>query len=542
MANTNHSDVLHLADLVTNPNTLTTRSKNTIPPPGSKAEIRYFQNLQNKLGMQYRSIFMDPGKPRTVVVIPSLSMDATGLAKIKGAHHYEERLLCMLMLLRLPRTNLIYLSSEPIAPCIIDYYLHLLPGIPEIHARKRLTLLACHDSSPIPLTQKVLERPRLIQRVLDSTRLLPASHITCFNATHLERSLSVRLGMPLYACDPSLNHLGSKSGSRELFKTAGVPVAPGMENLNSETEIVDALVDLKQQNPELRRAVVKLNEGFSGEGNAVFSFNGAPENRTGRASGLRTWVKTRLPQKLKFEATDEKWDRYLCSFEEMGGIVEEFIEGAVKRSPSVQCRINPLGEAAIISTHDQVLGGPSGQIFLGCTFPADGAYRLDLQHEAMKINNEMVQHGVLGRYGIDFISVKEEDAWRHYAVEVNLRKGGTTHPYLMLQFLTDGHYEEETGLYRIPTGQHRYYYASDNLVSKAYEGLTPEDLIDISVNNGLHFHGAAVEGVVFHLIGALSEFGKLGILCVGASHERAHALYKQTVQVMNQSGNRLSSN
>ena len=532
MAHTNHSDVLHLADLVAGPAPSLPPAMGLIPPPGSKAEIRYFQNLQRKLGGQYRSIFMDPGKPRTVVVIPSLSMDAAGLEKVKGAHHYEERLLCMLMLLRLPRTNLIYLSSEPIAPSIIAYYLHLLPGIPEIHARKRLTLLACHDSSPIPLTQKVLNRPRLIQRILDATRLLPASHITCFNATHLERTLSVRLGMPLYACDPSLNHLGSKSGSRELFKQAGVSLAPGMENLSSEAEIVDALTELKQQNPNLRRAVVKLNEGFSGEGNAVFSFDAAPAV----GAGIKAWIKDRLPRSLKFEAQGETWQRYLGSFEEMGGIVEEFIEGDVKRSPSVQCRINPLGEAAIISTHDQVLGGPSGQIFLGCTFPADGAYRLALQQEATKINRVMKEHGVLGRYGIDFISVKDAHDWKHYAVEVNLRKGGTTHPYLMLQFLTDGQYEEETGLYRIPTGQHRFYYASDNLVSKSYEGLTPEDLIDIAVNNRLHFHGATAEGVVFHLIGALSEFGKLGVLCVGASRARAVQLHEQTIQVLNQSG------
>jgi hypothetical protein len=42
--------------------------------------------------------------------------------------------------------------------------------------------------------------------------------------------------------------------------------------------------------------------------------------------------------------------------------------------------------------------------------------------------------------------------------------------------------------------------------------LTPDDLIDIAVMNGLHFHSATQEGVAFHLLGALSEFGKLGLL------------------------------
>jgi hypothetical protein len=143
---------------------------------------------------------------------------------------------------------------------------------------------------------------------------------------------------------------------------------------------------------------------------------------------------------------------------------------------------------------------------------------------------------VLGRFGIDFISIKRGDGWKHYAVEVNLRKGGTTHPFLMLQFLTDGVFDEQTGDYLIPTGQPRFYYASDNLTSDRYRGLTPDDLVDIAVAHQLHFHGTTQEGVVFHLIGALSEYGKLGVLCVGADRQRAYALYERTVEVLDEEG------
>ena len=40
------------------------------------------------------------------------------------------------------------------------------------------------------------------------------------------------------------------------------------------------------------------------------------------------------------------------------------------------------------------------------------------------------------------------------------------------------------------------------------------------------------EGVVFHLIGALSEFGKLGVVCVGGSQDRALDLYARTVEIL----------
>ena len=145
--------------------------------------------------------------------------------------------------------------------------------------------------------------------------------------------------------------------------------------------------------------------------------------------------------------------RSICAkIREMGAIVEEFIEGAVKRSPSVQYRIDPLGQIEVISTHDQVLGGRSNQVFLGCRFPADVSYRLAIQEEGLKVARLLRDRGVLGRFGIDFLSVWDGSGWRHRAIEINLRKGGTTHPFMMLQFLTDGRYDSASGEFHAPSG------------------------------------------------------------------------------------------
>ncbi|MBD0357210.1 MAG: carboxylate-amine ligase, partial [Rubrobacter sp.] len=144
----------------------------------------------------FRRIFPYPRAPRTIVVVPSLSLDAEELEKISGVNHYEERMLCMLMLLRMPRTHLVFVTSQPIAAPIVDYYLHLLPGVPFRHARGRLTLLSCYDASKLPLTQKVLERPRLMGRIWSAIPDPEAAHITCFNSTPLERTLAVKLNIP----------------------------------------------------------------------------------------------------------------------------------------------------------------------------------------------------------------------------------------------------------------------------------------------------------------------------------------------------------
>ncbi len=496
------------------------------------AENELFKRIQNRLQPMYERIFRDPVAEREVVVIPSLTLDPEELRKIDGFHHYEERMLCTLMLLRLPRARLIYVTSQAIDPTIIDYFLNLLPGVPLSHSRRRLTLLDCNDASNLPLSTKILQRPRLLERIRRAIHNKQNTHMTCFNCTDIETRLACELDIPVYACDPDYAYLGSKSGSREVFDEAGVRVPDGFGGLQSEGELLDALAELKSRNNGLPRAVIKLNEGFSGEGNALIHYPDGLHNRA-----LRKWFEDHIAEQIRFEARDETWPVFLSKFNQMGGIVEAFVEGRKCHSPSVQCRIDPSGNPEAISTHEQVLGGPGGQIFLGCRFPADAIYRQEIQEMAARVTEVLKNRGVIGRFGIDFISVLSDEGWQHYALEINLRKGGTSHPFMMLQFLSDGAYDQQTGLYRTRSGEPRYYFSTDNLQNDAYRGLTPDDLIDISVYHQLHFHGAAQEGVMFHLIGALSEFGKVGVLCIGPSPERAEELYRQTIRVLDQECN-----
>src|SRR6516162_65002 len=230
----------------------------TCPEPGSAAELAAFADLQRRLPPLFDRVFADRLAPRTIVVVPGLSLDAELLSRVDGFTHYEERQLTMLMLLKMPNTRIVFLTSAPLDASIVDYYLHLLPGIPHEHARARLTLLAAHDSSTVSLTRKILERPRLLARVRNALGDARLAHISCFNATPDERTLAVRLGIPLYACDPALLDLGTKSGARSVFREAGVAMASGAENLRDIRDVVNALNALKRNEPGLKRAIVKL--------------------------------------------------------------------------------------------------------------------------------------------------------------------------------------------------------------------------------------------------------------------------------------------
>jgi hypothetical protein len=225
---------------------------------------------------------------------------------------------------------------------------------------------------------------------------------------------------------------------------------------------------------------------------------------------------------------------YFEKYARMGGIVEEFVDAAEKSSPSCQLRIGPQGDVMPISTHDQILGGPSGQIFLGCTFPANESYRLRIQEAGQRIGAVLARHGAVSRCAVDFLVFRDapETDFRLVALEINLRMGGTTHPFLALQFLTGGQLDRETGLFFSTSGHAKYYRATDNLRSELYRGLLPDDLIEILTINKLHYSHGTESGVLFHLIGALSEFGKLGMTAIANSREETDDIYRRTLAVL----------
>jgi hypothetical protein len=109
----------------------------------------------------------------------------------------------------------------------------------------------------------------------------------------------------------------------------------------------------------------------------------------------------------------------------------------------------------------------------------------------------------------------------------------------MLQFLTDGYYDPQTGKFFTATGQQRFYFATDNLVNEACKGLIPADLIDIAMEHDLLYDGTRQEGVMFHMISALSQYGKVGVVCIGKSPEAAKDFFNRTVEILELQGKRL---
>ena len=253
----------------------------------SDAEVAArFEALQRKLVPLWTSIQTITQDPQTIVVVPSITLDST----IRGARQqaYEERFLFLLLLLRQPRARLIYVTSQAIHADIVDYYLDLLPGVLASHAKKRLFLVSPLDGSSRPLTQKLLERPRLIQQIRALIPDLDRAHLVPFNTTPLERDLALALGIPMYGADPKHTWLGGKSGARRIFAEEGVSHPLGIEDLHSAADLAEAIVEMRARKPSIGKVVVKLNEGVSGRRQRASRSRRPAGDRRERRCGHRT--------------------------------------------------------------------------------------------------------------------------------------------------------------------------------------------------------------------------------------------------------------
>ena len=463
----------------------------------------------------------------SVVIVPSRSTDHWNEVPAE-TQAYEERLLCSLLALRDPALRMVYVTSGPIAPAIVDYYLSLLPPRVRRSARSRLTLVATGERSARPLSQKLLERPWLVERLRDAITDPRSCHLVPYNTTALESELAAALGIPMYGADPCHSHLGTKSGCRALFAAAGVPHPLGVEGVTHRRSAVDAIVGLRRRKPGLKRIVIKLNEGVSGEGNAIVELAGLPH--VGAPDEVRC-VAARVAA-LSPEAPGVTAQAFLGKLAGQGGIVEEWITGEL-RSPSAQLQISPAGEVALVSTHDQILGGASGQSYLGCRFPAEPSYASAISRLAIRVGERLAAAGVIGRCAIDFVVRRSGGgSWEAFAIELNLRKGGTTHPYETLAGLTGGVYDHEAATFTTPTGQQKFYVATDHLQAPELRDLGRDGVLWLARRGALRFDAMRRAGVVFHMLSSLDELGRTGLTAIADTAGDADELYERTQQTL----------
>jgi hypothetical protein len=560
-----------------------------------------------------------------VLVVPSLhpcGPTASLLDYIAGLRYYEERQLYHIFLLRKrdPTFRVLFVSSLDI-PCeVIGYYFRLMRSTgnftdeDEASWRSRLVLLPMRDASPTPITKKILRHPTFLSQVRAHTS--DDTGMFCVFTTGREEKIASSLRVPLLAVRKSCLHFGTKSGSREAFLHTGVPHPQGTKLCHSKRELAQEMAGLwhylesKYQRlahntgstEELWRAlmpqkvVIKLDDAFSGEGNALLDISKLHAYRgDSRSTQFVDLIEEQFTEEhTRFQAVEECWETFTPKCESVGVLAEIFLDSSERdvRNPSGQACIDSDGQVHLMATHEQMMGGPDGQNYQGCVFPANSTYRLAIQASVRKVGQYLASQGAIGHFSVDFLARRvdlskpgtpmrlvaerhtpesselddETNAaeancafdenghlWDLHALEINLRPGGATHPIMTLNLLTDGHYDEATGLYTLNEDstvyagrlgedqRHRFYVASDNVKNPAFVGMTPSEIIALFEGHPLEFDGRRATGTIFHMLSCAREYGKLGMVCIGSSPAEARAIYDATYQRLLDSRQHFSS-
>jgi len=358
---------------------------------------------------------------------------------------------------------------------------------------------------------------------------------------------------------------------------AKVPYPDGTGRVRTEEELAVDLFELwrqgelgrsadeKWEGHNLDRFVIKLDDSASGGGNALFDMRNVlrhygllQEREALFAKGTRqfeTWLNDKRELLLKgiadefshmaFQGRDESWPTYRAEIPTQGVHAERYIEH--QYAPSCQAIISTDRQVTILSTHEQIL---DGHTYLGCKFPSNLVYRSRIQDYTRRIGQVLAQKGALGYFAVDFLASCTEkditharsiadtdaakpDSWKLFAVEINLRQSGTTHPQMLAKLLTKGQYDEESGMIKSGSGSLKYYLACDNLISPYFKGLSPASIIaGVTKEKDIHFCPTRETGVMFHLLSPVREVGKIGVVCIGNTRQEAVAFYDSARELL----------
>lgn len=453
------------------------------------------------------------------VVLPSYNLGASAF------EHYARRLpalehRCLVDILQLARvegcTMLFVLSQAPDAE-VIDYYLSLLPEEAAAGVRDRVHIVVVPDQSARPLAAKLRDRPDLLADIRRFVGDRPV-YIEPWNVTENEVAVGAALGAPLNGTAPQLWPLGFKSAGRRIFAAAGVPIAPGTEDVRTVEDVQAAIDHLREEHPALESVVVKLDNSVAGDGNLVIPLCDPDGSRSPAAT-----VSERV-------ASMPGW--YLAELRG-GAVVEAYVTADRFSSPSVQLEITPDHRAVVLATHEQVLGGENGQVYLGCQFPAARDYATRLTEYGRRIGEQLAARGALGMMSVDFAAACPDGGpWELYALEVNLRRGGTTPPMVVLSSLLPGRFDRD-GRWRLPDGSARYYAATDNLLDAHWLGLPVRRVIEAVHSAGSAFDRRTGTGVVLHMLSGIAIDGRFGLTAIGRSVEEAGEMLGSVGPVVN---------
>ncbi|KAJ3216255.1 hypothetical protein HK099_005937 [Clydaea vesicula] len=371
------------------------------------------QNISSESDFLKDQLFTE--KNKDVIIVPSLSLDSHLLSEINGLIHYESRLLYNILSLRYQSNRLFYFSSIQIDPAIIDYYFELIKeNLEDLQeAKNRFFLISVNDfRNNLCLSHKLLLRPNLLTHVASLLRKddkSVASDLKVFRGTAYEEKIAEKFALDLNSTKGKDLDWGGKAGSRTIFKELNIPHIPGTYTAEKNLEsFFKSIIDVLKNNPNAKKGIVKLDQGFSGKGNATMNveetnkiLHSTEDKEANVEKALVALKKAYL--NLKFSCESETIENFTNSLKHLGAIFELFYDTRAKdpklvTSPSVQVLIKNDLTVITLSTHEQIL---EGHCYTGCRYPCNEDYREELEKFGKKVGQFLAKKKIADYFSVD---------------------------------------------------------------------------------------------------------------------------------------------
>ncbi|NXY36804.1 IQCH protein, partial [Pomatorhinus ruficollis] len=285
------------------------------------------------------------------------------------------------------------------------------------------------------------------------------------------------LQVPLLGSEPAVAQLYStKSGSKRIFASAGVPTPPGEWDIHSREQLLRALSQLVLDHLEVQRWLFKVDDERGGNGTAFCDVISHLECypwilRERQGHGPEVWsesqarelalvkISQELPGLLAqhVQPVNEKrfptWEKFLQTFLTQGGVIEAFPFSASVTNLTVDLLIEPTGEVTLVSSGDQLHAeGPLRSS--GTTIPQRSVDPEVLKVLCSKIGEACKSKGVLGYFSVDFVAfthpqTREQQVW---ATDLDLCYSDQLALTQLLMYMTDGNLDCGSSCLQGPLG------------------------------------------------------------------------------------------
>ncbi|XP_041324829.1 IQ domain-containing protein H [Pyrgilauda ruficollis] len=386
--------------------------------------------------------------------------------------------------------DVIYICPLALSEELLQYYNKLLglqaavrSGNPEDMAdlQDRFKILTPEAINSFPehhmcLATVLKYSPRTLQRL--QVLLQGRDAYVVGGVPHLDDlAVADQLQVPLLGSEPAVAQLYStKSGSKRIFASAGVPTPPGEWDIHSREQLLRALSQLVLDNLEVQRWLFKVDDERAGDGTAFCDVTSHLEcyswiQRELQGHGPEVWsesqarelalvkISQELPGLLAqhVQPVNEKrfptWEKFLQTFLTQGGVIEAFPSSGSVTNLTVDLLIEPTGEVTLLSSGDQLHAeGPLRSS--GTTIPQRSVDPEVLKALCLKIGEACKSKGVLGYFSVDFVAfthpqTREQQVW---ATDLDLCYSDQLALSQLLVYLTDGNLDCGSSILQAPLG------------------------------------------------------------------------------------------